>query len=77
MASITDIKRRILELAPAQFQEFCEEVGNKNGYGLVLHYGMDPGSGNTTKGNPDIYFRKENGKYLLHPDIKPPFGMVD
>ena len=65
MASITDIKRRILELAPAQFQEFCDTLISKQGYGVVHGYGMKSGSGNTTKGNPDTYFRKGNGKYLF------------
>lgn len=65
MASITDIKRKILELAPAPFQEFCDTLIHKHGYGLVHGYGMKSGTGNTTIGNPDTYFRKENGKYLF------------
>lgn len=65
MASITDIKRRILELAPAQFQEFCDTLISKQSYGLLHGYGMKAGTGNTTIGNPDTYFRKENGKYLF------------
>ena len=65
MASITDIKRRILELAPAPFQEFCDTLLAKKGYGAVHGYGMKAGSGNTTIGNPDTYFRKDNGKYLF------------
>ncbi len=32
MASITDIKRRILELSPAPFQEFCDTLISKHGY---------------------------------------------
>lgn len=65
MASITDIKRRILELAPAPFQEFCDVFLSKKGYGAVHGYGMKSGTGNTTIGNPDTYFRKENGKYVF------------
>lgn len=65
MASITDIKRRILELAPAPFQEFCDTLISKQGYGVVHGYGMKSGTGTTTIGNPDTYFRKENGKYLF------------
>lgn len=65
MASITDIKRKILELAPAPFQEFCDTLISKHGYGEIHGLGMKAGTGNTTKGNPDTYFRKENGKYLL------------
>lgn len=28
-------------------------------------YGVKAGTGKTTKGNPDTYFRKENGKYVF------------
>lgn len=65
MSNITDIKRRILELAPAPFQEFCDTLISKQGYGIVHGLGMQSGTGNTTKGNPDTYFRKENGKYVF------------
>ena len=65
MASITDIKRRILELAPAPFQEFCDTLISKHGYGVIHGYGMKSGTGNTTIGNPDTYIRKENGKYVF------------
>lgn len=65
MPNITDIKRRILELAPAPFQEFCDTLISKQGYGVVHGLGMKSGTGNTTTGNPDTYFRKENRKYVF------------
>lgn len=65
MSNITNIKRRILELGAAQFQEFCDAFLSKKGYGLVHGYGMKAGTGQTTPGNPDTYFRKENGKYVF------------
>ena len=65
MPNVTDIKRRILELAPAPFQEFCDTLISKQGYGVVHGFGMKSGTGNTTTGNPDTYFRKENGKYIF------------
>ena len=65
MADITDIKRKILELSPANFQEFCDAFLQKKGYGLIHGYGIQPGTGNTTRGNPDTYFRKDNGKYVF------------
>lgn len=65
MASITDIKRKILELSPAQFQEFCDTLLSKMGYGLIHSYGLKEGTANTTVGNPDTYFRKDNGKYVF------------
>ena len=65
MATITDVKRRIQELSPAPFQEFCDTLLHKIGYGKVHGYGMKAGTGQTTRGNPDTYFRKDNGKYVL------------
>lgn len=65
MAKITDIKRRIQELAPAPFQEFCDTFLSKKDFGKVHGYGMKAGTGKTTTGNPDTYFRKENGKYIF------------
>ena len=65
MATITDIKRCIQELGPAPFQEFCDTLISKHGYGIVHGYGMKAGSGKTTIGNPDTYFKKENGKYVF------------
>ena len=64
MANITDIKRRILELAPGPFQEFCDTLIHKNEYGTINGLGMQAGTGNTTIGNPDTYVRKSNGKYI-------------
>jgi len=52
-------------MAPAPFQEFCDTLLHKKGYGIVHGYGMMAGSGKTTIGNPDTYFRKENGKYVF------------
>lgn len=65
MQNITDIKRRIMELGPAEFQEFCDTFLFKKGYGNVHGYGMKAGTGKTTTGNPDTYFRKESGKYVF------------
>ena len=62
---ITDIKRRILELAPAPFQEFCDVLISKLRSGALHGFGMKSGTGNTTIGNPDTYLRKENGKYIF------------
>lgn len=65
MPSITDVKRRIIELSPAGFQEFCDSFLHKKGYGNVHGYGMKAGTEKTTIGNPDTYFRKDNGKYTF------------
>lgn len=65
MPSIRDIKRRICELGPADFQEFCDTFLYKKGYENILGYGMKAGTGKTTKGNPDTYARNKNGKYTF------------
>lgn len=65
MASITDIKAKICQLSPAQFQEFCDDFLFRKGYRNIHSYGMQPGTGKTTIGNPDTYFRLDNGKYVF------------
>lgn len=49
MSSITDIKRRIIELGPAEFQEFCDTFLSKKGCGNVHGYGMKAGTGKLQK----------------------------
>ena len=65
MPTITDVKRRIIELSPAEFQEFCDVFLSKKIHGKLHGYGMKAGTGKTTIGNPDSYFRKEDGKYIF------------
>lgn len=65
MATIKEIKRKILELSPASFQELGDELLKKHRRGILHSLGIQPGTGNTTKGTPDSYFRQENGKYVL------------
>lgn len=65
MASITEIKAKICQLSPAQFQEYCDDFLYRKGYRNIHSLGMKPGTGNTTKGNPDTYFLKDNGKYVF------------
>lgn len=65
MNNIRDIKRRIDELAPSDFEEFCNKLLSKHGYGTIHGYGMKAGTGKTTRGNPDAYIRTKNGKYLF------------
>ena len=45
MTTITDIKGRVQGLSPARFQEFCDTLIHKNGYGRVHGYGMQAGTG--------------------------------
>lgn len=65
MATITEIKRAIDTLSPAQFQEFCDSFLVKEGYDNIVGLGTQPGTGNTTKGTPDSYCRNSNGKYVF------------
>lgn len=65
MNNIRDIKRKIDELAPSDFEEFCNKLLRKHGYGTIHGYGMKAGTGKTTRGNPDAYIRTKNGRYLF------------
>lgn len=65
MPKFTDIKRKIDELSPASFQEFCDALLSKKGYTFVHGYGMKAGTEKTTIGNPDTYFRNKNGNYTF------------
>lgn len=39
MSSITDIKRRIIELEPAEFQEFCDTFLSKKSVEMCMDMG--------------------------------------
>lgn len=65
MAVLTEIKNAISFLDDGEFQEFCDIILKKSGYGVIHGLGMKAGTKKTTKGNPDTYFRKNNGKYVL------------
>ncbi|WP_027215226.1 ATP-binding protein [Butyrivibrio fibrisolvens] len=66
MKKVTEIEKAIIDLSPGDFQKFCDSFLSKKGtYGVVTGLGMKSGSNKTTIGNPDTYFRKENGKYVF------------
>ena len=65
MTEITDVKRKILELAPAYFEEFCSTLLYKIGYKNINELGIKAGTGKTKTGNPDTYSRQENGNYVF------------
>ena len=64
MSKITDIENAIIQLGPGEFQKFCDTFLSQKQYGKIAGLGMKSGSLKTTIGNPDTYFRKENGKYI-------------
>ena len=66
MSKITDIENAIIQLGAGEFQKFCDTFLSKmNKYGAILGLGMKSGTLKTTKGNPDTYFVRENGKYVF------------
>ena len=66
MSKVTAIENAIIQLGAGEFQKFCDTfLSKKEQYGAILGLGMKSGTLKTTKGNPDTYFRKENGKYVF------------
>lgn len=66
MSKITAIENAIIQLGSAEFQKFCDTfLSCFDKYGMVHGFGMQSGTSKTTIGNPDTYFRKENGKYVF------------
>ena len=64
-SKITEIENAIIQLGPGEFQKFCDTFLSQKHYGKITGLGMKSGTLKTTIGNPDTYFRKENGKYLV------------
>ena len=91
MTKLTDVKSRIIQLPPAMFEEFCSTLLYKEGHKNIYELGIKAGTGKTKTGNPDTYFRQDNGKYTfvvfttqqnniyykLHEDISKCFKLVD
>ncbi len=66
MLKVTAIENAILALEEGAFQKFCDTfLSKKEKYGAILSLGMKSGTSKTTKGIPDTYFRKDNGKYAF------------
>lgn len=65
MSVITEIKAKILQLEGGAFQELCDTYLYAKGYRKNLSLGMKAGTMKTTIGNPDTYYKTENGKYIL------------
>lgn len=65
MATITDIKSRILQLDSATFQILCDAYLSREGYENIVSLGTMAGASKTTRGTPDTYFIDENGHYVF------------
>lgn len=65
MSKVTAIENAIIQLGAGEFQEFCDTfLSKKEKYGAIHGLGKKSGTLKTTVGNPDTYFRNENGKYV-------------
>ena len=60
---VLDIKGKILELGPGEFQNMCNEILYRQGYKNINQLGSHTLSNKTTKGTPDT-FASDNGKYI-------------
>lgn len=66
MSKITEIENAIIQMGDGEFQKFCDTfLSKKAQYGLIHGFGMKAGTTKTTKGNPDTYFRSNDGKYIF------------
>ena len=66
LSKLTSIESAIIQLGPGEYQKFCDTFLSKHGqYGAILGLGMKTGTQKTTKGNPDTYFVRGNGKYVF------------
>lgn len=66
MSTVVQIKNKIYQLGPGEFQNFCDELLTKmDQYGRIVSLGMKAGTNKTTKGTPDTYFVRNDGKYVL------------
>ncbi len=60
---VLDIKSKIIELGPGEFQNMCNEILYRKGYKNINQLGSHTLSNKTTKGTPDA-FASDNGKYI-------------
>lgn len=65
MAVIDEIKQRILQLGPGNFQAMCDQYLSQIGYPNIVSLGTQAGTQKTTQGTPDTYFFDANGKYIF------------
>ena len=62
----TQIEDSICRLGAGEFQKFCDAfLCKKMPDAKIIGLGMKAGTLKTTIGNPDTYFRKNNGRYIF------------
>jgi len=59
------IKQRILQLDAGSFQSLCDAYLSRKGYQFPVSFGTKAGTQKTTKGTPDRYSRRDDGKYTF------------
>ncbi|EFR94266.1 ATP-binding protein [Listeria innocua] len=66
MSKINEIQNAIIQLEGGAFQSLMDAyLYVKYGYSNISELGSHLGTNKTTKGSPDSFIRKENGKYIL------------
>lgn len=65
MATLISIKQGIEQLDSGTFQCLCDEYLSREGYPNLIALGTKAGTQKTTRGTPDTYFCKIDGKYVF------------
>lgn len=65
MSRIKEIESKIESLGSGEFQRMCDSFLYKKGYENIVALGTHVGTGKTTKGTPDTYFKNDNGSYTF------------
>ena len=65
MSLIETIKQQILMLEQGTFQNMCNAILSKEGYGNIMALGSHAGTQKTTPGTPDAYFVSADGRYVF------------
>lgn len=66
MYKVTTAEKGISQLGDAEFQALCDAfLSAINKYGARTSLGLQSGAMKTTKGTPDTYFVRDNGRYVF------------
>jgi uncharacterized protein YeeX (DUF496 family) len=63
MYKLNQIENKLKELEGGRFQILCNELLDRQGYGMVTKSGGQVGTDKTIKGTPDAYIFNSNGKF--------------
>lgn len=65
MPRMETIKQKLKEMEPGAFQNMCNAILSKEGYGPIVAYGSQAGTQKTTPGTPDAYFVTKDQRYIF------------